>query len=137
MNGIHDLGGMHGFKFSKLVRKEPVFHDEWEEDVVSAVMAFASPWSIDESRFAIESIPPTEYLSRPLLCALASILETLLVKYGMANEQELANPAGPIEEDLPMAKPWDAEKILEALDAGGPLAARRWEGRRDFGSATR
>ena len=129
MNGIHDLGGMHGFKFAKLVRKEPVFKHDWEEDVVSAVMAYASPWSIDESRFTIESIPPTEYLTVPYYARWLRSVETLLVKYGVANEQELANPAGPIGK-ISQAKPWDAEKILEALDTG-------WSARRDAGKAAR
>ena len=35
MNGIHDLGGMHGFQFAELVRNEPVFKHEWEKQVVS------------------------------------------------------------------------------------------------------
>ena len=30
MNGIHDMGGMHGFGPIELEAKEPVFHEPWE-----------------------------------------------------------------------------------------------------------
>lgn len=30
MNGIHDMGGMHGFGAMEREDHEPVFHHEWE-----------------------------------------------------------------------------------------------------------
>ncbi len=30
MNGIHDMGGMHGFGPIELEENEPVFHEHWE-----------------------------------------------------------------------------------------------------------
>lgn len=39
MNGIHDLGGMHGFAPVEVEREEPVFHAEWEERVFALTLA--------------------------------------------------------------------------------------------------
>jgi nitrile hydratase len=33
MNGIHDLGGMHGMGRVEIEKDEPVFHAEWEKRV--------------------------------------------------------------------------------------------------------
>lgn len=33
MNGVHDLGGMHGFGPVVREHDEPVFHSEWEKRV--------------------------------------------------------------------------------------------------------
>ena len=30
MDGVHDMGGMHGFGKVKAEQNEPVFHAEWE-----------------------------------------------------------------------------------------------------------
>ena len=35
MNGIHDMGGMHGFGRVKREENEPVFHEDWEKSVVA------------------------------------------------------------------------------------------------------
>ena len=31
MNGVHDMGGMHGMGPIQCERDEPVFHEPWEE----------------------------------------------------------------------------------------------------------
>ena len=38
MNGIHDLGGMHGFGAFVIERDEPVFHADWEKRVFGTAM---------------------------------------------------------------------------------------------------
>ena len=35
MNGIHDLGGMHGFGPVEPEQDEPPFHDDWEAVMVA------------------------------------------------------------------------------------------------------
>jgi nitrile hydratase len=65
MNGVHDMGGMHGF--GPIVRKdhEPVFHEPWEGRVYGmlsrarAIMPSAYP---GDNRGYIEAIPPQTYL---------------------------------------------------------------------------
>ena len=35
MNGIHDMGGMHGFGPVEREENEPVFHEPWEARMVA------------------------------------------------------------------------------------------------------
>jgi nitrile hydratase len=65
MNGIHDLGGMHGFGAIVVERDEPVFHAAWEKRVFGAVMLAMRIGivNIDRFRHAIERLDPVEYLS--------------------------------------------------------------------------
>ena len=37
MNGIHDMGGMHGFGPVVVEANEPVFHADWEGRVLAMV----------------------------------------------------------------------------------------------------
>ena len=65
MNGPQDLGGAMGFGPIAPEPNEPVFHEAWERRAFGVVLAMGAlrPWSIDQSRFARESMPPAEYLS--------------------------------------------------------------------------
>ena len=66
MNGIHDLGGMHGFGAVTRERDEPVFHAAWERRVFGLFApAFAAGlFCVDEFRHAIERMGAAAYLSR-------------------------------------------------------------------------
>ena len=64
MNGIHDMGGMHGFGPVVPEKDEPVFHAAWEGrlfGVRSQAGRFGG--TIDLRRFLIESLPPARYLA--------------------------------------------------------------------------
>jgi nitrile hydratase subunit beta len=64
MNGVHDMGGMHGMGPIQYESNEPVFHEPWEARVFAlhrAVRASAT-WTTDASRHAVELIPAPEYL---------------------------------------------------------------------------
>ena len=65
MDGIHDMGGMHGFGKVEPEHDEPVFHASWEGRclALNRAMAAIGVWTIDESRASIESLPPDVYLS--------------------------------------------------------------------------
>ena len=43
MNGIHDMGGMHGFGPIKPETDEPVFHEAWEGRMFGLSCAMTSP----------------------------------------------------------------------------------------------
>ena len=126
MNGIHDLGGMHGFELPKRDKQEPVFKHDWEKQVFAAAIAYTSPWTIDESRFAIESMPPIDYLRGPYYARWLYSFEKLLVKYKVAKVEELKNPDGAIEK-VRNAVPANAQAILEALMTSDSF--RREEGK--------
>ena len=58
MNGIHDLGGMHGLGPVQREDNGPVFHEEWEGrafGLFASTFVFAG-YSVDEFRHAIENI---------------------------------------------------------------------------------
>ena len=63
MNGIHDMGGMHGFGPVLPEPNEPVFHAPWEGRLF-AVRAQVSRFggNIDLRRSLIEQLPPARYL---------------------------------------------------------------------------
>jgi nitrile hydratase subunit beta len=64
MNGVHDMGGMHGFGPVLPEENEPVFHAPWEGRVLgmNRLMGAWRRWSIDASRHSIERLPPADYL---------------------------------------------------------------------------
>jgi hypothetical protein len=65
MNGIHDLGGMHGFGKISPTPDEPVFRSEWEGRVCAMFLSVsgAGYMNIDEWRHAMERMDPVQYLS--------------------------------------------------------------------------
>ncbi len=64
MNGVHDMGGMHGFGPVPIERDESVFHAEWERRVfgMSLVLVRKMRSSGPQVRSAIEVLPPEVYL---------------------------------------------------------------------------
>src|SRR5499433_4205686 len=64
MNGIHDMGGMHGMGPIRHEKSEPVFHETWEGRVYAINRAIGAwrKWNIDAARNAIEQLPPADYL---------------------------------------------------------------------------
>ena len=65
MNGVHDMGGMHGFGKIEPEPNEPPFHHPWEGRVLAMqrAMSFTRAWNIDMSRDAQERLPARVYLS--------------------------------------------------------------------------
>ena len=64
MNGIHDMGGMHGIG-PVPVDDDARFHAEWEWIVFAMVRTIRPQgiYTIDESRHGIERMDPTDYLA--------------------------------------------------------------------------
>lgn len=92
MNGVHDMGGMHGMGPVVIEKDEPVFHAEWEARVYALQRAtsFLGRWNIDMSRFSRERMPPAEYLAATYYERWFFGLQTLLVEQGLVTAQELA-----------------------------------------------
>lgn len=65
MDGVHDLGGMHGYGPVIPEPDEPIFHADWERRALAITLALGSlgQWNIDQSRHARESLPPAQYLT--------------------------------------------------------------------------
>lgn len=91
MNGVHDLGGMHGLGPVVVEQNEPVFHHEWERRVFGMFLpVFATgAFNIDEFRHAIERMGP-RYLTTSYYEHWLVAFETLLVEKGMISADEFA-----------------------------------------------
>jgi hypothetical protein len=65
MNGVHDMGGMHGFGKIQYLPEEPPFREEWEGRMFAllATVTGLGLMNIDEWRHGQERMNPAEYLS--------------------------------------------------------------------------
>jgi nitrile hydratase subunit beta len=91
MDGIHDLGGMHGFGPVVREEDEPPFHARWEAAVVAIMRATRGDglYSIDEFRHAIERMDPAHYLSSSYYEHWLDGIARLLVEKGVVEGREL------------------------------------------------
>ena len=65
MNGIHDMGGLHGFGLVVREKDEPVFHSYWESRVfcMTQVLDTKGIWNLDEHRHEIELMNAADYIT--------------------------------------------------------------------------
>lgn len=91
MNGIHDLGGMHGLGPVDPETQEPVFHDQWERRMFALLMStFAGGiYNVDEFRHAIERMAPAEYLTTSYYEHWLHSLERVMMEKGQFDRAEL------------------------------------------------
>ena len=91
MNGVHDLGGMHGFGPVVLEPTEPVFHAEWERRTFALNLAMGGwrRWNLDMSRHAREQMPPAEYLAASYYERWLWGLERLVERHGFLARTEI------------------------------------------------
>ncbi len=117
MNGIHDMGGMHGFGPVLVEPNEPIFHARWESRV--RALQFATGAARHRvganTRRQIERLPPADYLRIPyyekwLEALIATSIEAGLVTAEEIGPGNLLPPPAP----LPPAPP---------ADTGPPRAA--------------
>jgi nitrile hydratase len=114
MNGVHDMGGMHGFGKVVPDADELPFHASWEARVLAMQRAlrFAGAWNIDMSRDAIERQPPQRYLAASYYERWLMGLETNAVEKGLIDADEVA--AG---RALRTGKP--VARVMTKQDLGG------------------
>ena len=91
MNGIHDMGGMHGMGPVRHEENEPVFHEAWEGRVYALQRALGAwgKWNIDASRYAIELLPPEDYLRMSYYERWLARTIALVVQQRMATAEEI------------------------------------------------
>ena len=92
MNGVHDMGGMHGMGSLRPERDEPVFHERWEARAFALVRAMGAfgRWNIDASRHQRELIPAGEQLRMSYYERWLTGLTQLLLTHGFVSPEELA-----------------------------------------------
>jgi nitrile hydratase subunit beta len=122
MNGIHDMGGMHGMGPIEYEKDEPVFHARWEAlaFALNRAMGVWGKWNLDASRHGIERLPPAEYLRMSYYEKWTARLELLLMESGLVTPEELAagQPAPGSSKAVPALT---AEKV-PALGKGRPAS---------------
>jgi len=107
MNGVHDMGGMHGMGPVVIEPNEPVFHEAWEARVFALRRAMGAwgKWNIDATRHSVELVPPAEYLELSYYARQFVAFLELMVQVGLVTRAE-------IERGLPAS---DAAKATPAL----------------------
>jgi nitrile hydratase len=92
VNGVHDMGGMHGFGRVSPEPNEPPFHADWEGRVLALqrAMRFTRAWNIDMSRDAQERLPAHVYLGASYYQRWALGMERNALEQGLIDADELA-----------------------------------------------
>ena len=93
MNGVHDLGGMHGMGPINPEPNEPVFHAPWEKTVFGLfITTFAGGhFNVDQFRYAIEKMDPAHYLTSSYYEHWLHAMESMLVDSKVLTEAEITD----------------------------------------------
>ena len=91
MNGIHDMGGMHGFGPVPIETDEPVFHEPWEGRVYAMAIAagqkrLMAPGGL---RPFIEELEPARYLRSSYYERWMGALEDALIRKGVTTREDI------------------------------------------------
>ena len=90
MNGIHDMGGMHGMGTLQYESGEPVYHTEWESRVDAMTAAMRATGVIPGLRRGIEeNISAADYLRMSYYERWLTQNIELLVKHGLVTREEI------------------------------------------------
>ncbi len=93
MDGIHDLGGMHGFGAIIRETNEPPFHAGWEPHVVAISEATRGRGviNIDEFRHGIERMDAAHYLESSYYEHWLDGISRVLIEKGVISAVDLSN----------------------------------------------
>lgn len=85
MNGIHDMGGLHGFGPVEVEANEPVFHARWEGRVyaMTQVLDTTGLYNLDEHRHEIELMDAAAYLTDGYYGRWLFAMESILARKGV------------------------------------------------------
>ena len=122
MNGVHDMGGMHGMGPIEYENNEPVFHAPWEGRAFALNRAMGTwrKWNLDASRHGIERLAPAEYLRMSYYEKWTARLEKLMVEHGLVTPEEMAT-GKPSPGSSKATPPLTAEQV-PALGKGRPAS---------------
>jgi nitrile hydratase subunit beta len=117
MDGIADMGGMHGFGLVDFKDEDGPFHDEWERRILGITFAIlgAGVFNVDEIRRATESADPVTYLKNTYYERWLYSTEDLLKEKGAVTAIELATGRSetPVANTVPPVTSEIARVILE------------------------
>jgi nitrile hydratase len=120
MDGVHDLGGMHGFGPVVTEPGEPRFHEAWEGRVMALQLRTRGRYyHLDEFRHAIERMPAARYLDAGYYERWLTALETLMVENGVLTREELSTGRAAAPPAAPRPRPPDDRPPLRPRFAPG------------------
>lgn len=120
MDGIHDLGGMHGFGPVPIDSENYVFKHDWQRRSfgLAQALAGATPYCADMHRYKIEQIPAVDYLQMDYFEKWAVATSQLLADAGLVDADELASGKKKFDVDLAKHPPIGADALIAALRQG-------------------
>jgi len=125
MNGIHDMGGLHGFGAVTVEPDEPPFHEPWEARVFGMVQSLGGG-NIDAGRHSIERLDPVAYLKDGYFGRWLAALERTLRDFGILAPGELEERMRQSDRPLAPVRPRGAAAWKPAPRSYlRPLAAAR------------
>jgi nitrile hydratase len=121
MNGVHDMGGMHGLGPIAPEADEPVFHHPWEARALALTLAVGAwgRWNIDASRHQRELIPGPDYLRMSYYEKWITGLVELMLASGLVSSVEIES-GRPSPGAARSAPRLTADRVPAALASGAP-----------------
>ena len=91
MNGVHDMGGMHGMGPIQEHKDEPVFHAPWEGRAYAVTRAMGGwrMWNLDAVRYQRELIGPLDYFRLSYYERWIAALVQLMLDKGLVTRTEI------------------------------------------------
>ena len=132
MDGIHDLGGKHGFGqvvSQNYDAQELAFKERWHASVFAmtrALRAHGATHNTDQFRHAVERIDPVCYLQDGYYGRWLGAVETLLIEAGVVTAQQVSDVQAGLgaPSDRIAARPAHPPDVFEAPPSTQPTAAR-------------
>ena len=123
MNGVHDMGGMHGMGPIHREQNEPVFHEPWEGRTYGLSFALDSfgKWTLDALRHQIELIPPAEYLRMRYYEKWVAAYIELIIKAGLVSSEEIESGI-PAPGSARMKPALTAAEVPATIASGSPAS---------------
>ena len=121
MNGVHDVGGVHGYGAVDPDPDESVFHCRRDGRILALHLALGrtGEWTLDEYRFTRERLSPADQHTMTYYETVLAALECLVAEHGLAGRDELAAGRSLRPERTPRRTLAEAE-VTDVLRRGSP-----------------
>ncbi len=118
MDGVHDLGGMHGFGPVPVDDDSPGFREPWEVRVWALSGPLMRRTTIDRFRYSIERMAPVAYLTSSYFGRWLHALETLATDPELLDRSPVARPAPNLPPPPCRFATGDRVRVRNAVTAG-------------------
>ena len=110
MNGVHDMGGMHGF--GPVPKDDAAFHADWEKTAyaLNKLVRLQGVYNIDEYRHSVERMDPDAYLAATYFERWFTAVEQLLLEKDVLEEEEIQQRLAAIQQSQ-ASEPLDEETL--------------------------